>query len=255
VIATPHLGASTTEAQENVALQIAEQMSDFLTVGAVTNALNMPSISAEDAPKLKPYLQLAEQVGSFMGQLGADANIRAVRVDYEGAVADINTRPLTAVVLEGLMRQAMDSVNMVNAPLIARERGVEVVESKNERSAEYHSLVRLTVKTDAGESVVAGTLFANRAPRIVNINGIDIEAELGKEMLLVTNDDLPGFIGRLGTVLGEARINIATFHLGRKAAGGEAVALVSVDEAIPDEVLAKIRALPLVNEAKTLHFG
>ena len=255
VIATPHLGASTTEAQENVALQIAEQMADFLVVGAVVNALNMPSISAEDAPKLKPYLKLAEQVGSFMGQLGGDSNIRAVRIDYEGAVADINTKPLTAVVLEGLMRASMDSVNMVNAPVVARERGVEVVESKNERSPEYHSLLRLTVKTDSGESVVAGTLFANRAPRIVNINGTEIEAELGKEMLLVTNDDLPGFIGRLGTVLGDARINIATFHLGRKAAGGEAVALVSVDDAIPDEVLAKIRALPLVNEAKALRFS
>lgn len=255
VIATPHLGASTTEAQENVALQIAEQMSDFLVVGAVTNALNMPSITAEDAPKLRPYLKLAEQIGSFMGQFGAEANMRSVKIDYEGAVATINTKPLSAVVLEGLMRPAMDSVNMVNAPVIARERGIEVIETKNERSVEYQSLLRLTVKTDAGESVLSGTLFANRAPRIVHINGIDIEAELGKEMLLVTNDDLPGFIGRLGTLLGEAQINIATFHLGRKAVGGEAIALVSVDDVIPEAVLGKIRALPLVNEAKTLHFS
>ncbi|MSO64907.1 MAG: phosphoglycerate dehydrogenase [Alphaproteobacteria bacterium] len=253
VIATPHLGASTSEAQENVALQIAEQMSDFLVQGAVVNALNMPSISGEDAPKLRPYLRLAEQVGSFVGQVG-EPNMRSVRIDYEGAVADLNVKPLTAVVLEGLLRSLMDSVNMVNAPVVARERGIEVVETKNERSPEYHSLIRLSVKHESGETVVAGTLFANRAPRIVHINGIDIEAELSKDMLLVTNDDLPGFIGRLGTILGESRINIATFHLGRRAAGGEAIALVSVDDAVSESVLGKIRGLPLVNEAKTLRF-
>jgi len=253
IIATPHLGASTSEAQENVAIQVAEQMADYLTVGAVTNALNMPSISAEDAPKLRPYLKLAQQVGSFLGQL-VDSGMKRVRIDYEGQVAQLNTKPLTAVVLEGLLQPQMDSVNMVNAPVIARERDIDVTEATNERSAEYHSLIRLTVEGDGNDKVVAGTLFADTNPRIVHVNGIDIEAELAPNTLFVTNDDLPGFIGRLGTELGESGVNIATFHLGRKAAGGEAMSMIATDEPVSDEVLKKILALPLVNAAKSLRF-
>ncbi|NQV79520.1 MAG: phosphoglycerate dehydrogenase, partial [Alphaproteobacteria bacterium] len=254
VIATPHLGASTNEAQENVAIQVAEQMADYLMAGAVTNALNMPSISAEDAPKLRPYLKLAAQVGSFLGQL-VESGMKSVRIDYEGQVALLNTKPLTAVVLEGLLQPQMDSVNMVNAPVIARERDIDVTEATNERSAEYHSLIRLTVKGDGNEMVVAGSLFADTNPRIVHVNGIDIEAELSANTLFVTNDDLPGFIGRLGMELGESGVNIATFHLGRKASGSEAMSLIATDEPVSDEVLAKIRALPLVNAAKFLRFN
>jgi D-3-phosphoglycerate dehydrogenase len=254
VIATPHLGASTNEAQENVAIQVAEQMADYLTVGSVTNALNMPSISAEDAPKLRPYLKLAQQVGSFLGQL-VDSGIKKVRIDYEGQVSSLNTRPLTAVVLEGLLQPQMDSVNMVNAPVIARERDIDVTEATNERSAEYHSLIRLTVSSEESEQIVAGTLFADANPRIVHVNGIDIEAELAPNTLFVTNDDLPGFIGRLGSELGESGVNIATFHLGRKAPGSEAMSLIATDEPVAEAVLAKIRALPLVNAAKALRFN
>ena len=253
VVATPHLGASTTEAQENVAIQVAEQMSDFLTVGAVTNALNMPSVSAEDAPKLKPYMQLAEQVGRFLGQI-ADS-VTSVRIDYEGHVATLNTRPLTAIVLEGLLSPLMDSVNMVNAPIVAKERGIDVTEATNERCADYQTILRLTVGGDSGEQCVAGTLFADHHPRLVELNGISIEAELRGDMLYTSNEDVPGFIGQLGGTLGEAGVNIATFHLGRQEEGGKALALVSVDEAVSDGVLAKIRALPQVNEAKALHFG
>ena len=229
-------------------------MAEFLTVGAVTNALNMPSVSAEDAPKLRPYMTLARQIGGFLGQT-AESGITRVRIDYAGQVAGINTRPLTAIVLEGLLSPTMDSVNMVNAPHVAKERNIEVTESLTDTVADYQSLIRLTVTSEGGEQSVSGTLYADQHPRLVRFNGIDVEAELAPEMLLVTNEDKPGFIGRLGTALGEAGLNIATFHLGRIGPGGEALALVSLDEAISDDVLATIRALPLVTSARALHFA
>jgi len=253
VVATPHLGASTVEAQENVALQVAEQMADFLLLGAVSNAVNMPSISAEDAPKLRPYLKLAEQVGRFLGQI-CQSGMQAVRIEYLGEVSKINTRPLTAVVLEGLLSPTMETVNMVNAPVVAKERNIDVVESKNERSPDYRSLIRLSVKSETGEDVVAGTLFADDRPRIVHVNGIAVEAEVGQHMLYLRNADKPGFIGDLGTKLGEAKVNIATFALGRVAKGGEAMALVSVDDQVLEKTLAALRALPQVKDARALRF-
>ncbi len=252
-VLTPHLGASTAEAQENVAVQVAEQMSDFLTVGAVTNALNMPSVSAEDAPRLRPYMKLAEQVGSFLGQM-VEPGFTGIRIDFEGDVGTLNTRPLAAIVLQGLLKPLMESVNMVNAPIIAKDRGIDVTESANERSADYHSLIRLTVTGGETERCVAGTLFADSQPRLVSVDGIGVEAQVSPEMLYVTNEDQPGFIGKLGTALGEAGINIATFHLGRREEGGEAIALVSVDQAVPDSVLETIRSLPLVATARALRF-
>jgi D-3-phosphoglycerate dehydrogenase len=253
VVATPHLGASTTEAQENVALQIAEQMSDFLLLGAVTNALNMASVSAEDAPKLKPYMKLAEQLGGFAGQI-TDSGLKRVRVDFQGHVASLNTRPLAAVVLEGLLSPLMSSVNMVNAPVVARERGIEIIESKNETAGDYTSLIRITVESEGGTRCVAGTLFANQKPRVVEVDATAVEAELGPHMLFLMNDDKPGFIGNLGSLLGSAGVNIATFHLGRDAPGGNAIALIEVDDRVPDAVLARLRALPLVRQAKALNF-
>ncbi|WP_374466602.1 phosphoglycerate dehydrogenase [Ferrovibrio sp.] len=251
-IATPHLGASTNEAQENVALQVAEQISDYLISGAVTNALNMPSVSAEDAPKLKPYMKLAEQLGSFVGQL-AEANLTKVIIEYEGHVAKLNTRPLTAIVLEGLLRRQLDSVNMVNAPLVAKERNIEVSEVKHDREGDYQTLMRVTIHADKVRHL-SGTLFADKKPRVVEIKGIDIDAELGPNMLYVTNEDKPGFIGGLGTVLGNAGINIATFHLGRAARGQEAICLVEVDSPIPAEIAAKVKAIPGVRQVTPLKF-
>jgi D-3-phosphoglycerate dehydrogenase len=251
-IATPHLGASTNEAQENVALQVAEQISDYLLTGAVTNALNMPSVSAEDAPKLRPYMKLAEQLGSFVGQL-AEANLTKVVIEYEGHVATLNTRPLTAIVLEGLLRRQLSSVNMVNAPLVAKERNIEVSEVKHEREGDYATLMRVTIHADKVRHL-SGTLFANKNPRVVEIKGIDIDAELGPHMLYVTNADKPGFIGRLGTVLGDAGINIATFHLGRAARGEDAICLVEVDGPIPADVAEKVKAIPGVRQATPLQF-
>jgi D-3-phosphoglycerate dehydrogenase len=252
-ICTPHLGASTTEAQVNVALQVAEQMADFLVNGGVTNALNMPSLSAEEAPKLKPYMALAETLGSLVGQLTTGA-VPRISIHTEGAAAELNARPIIAAVLAGFLRTQSDSVNMVNAPFLAKERGIEVREVKTEKEGDYHTLVRVSVKTDAGERSVAGTLFSNREPRLVELFGIKVEAELTGHMMYIVNEDAPGFIGRIGTLLGEAGINIGTFNLGRREAGGEAVLLLSVDSPVPAEVLEKARAVPGVKKVMALSF-
>ena len=253
VVATPHLGASTNEAQENVALQIAEQISDYLLSGAVTNALNMASVSAEDAPKLRPYMKLAEELGSFAGQL-VQSGLKAVTVEYSGAVAALNTRPLTSILLKGLMSPLMESVNMVNAPAIARERDIKITEVKQDQNDFYQTLIGLTVTTDKGKASVSGTLFGASQPRLVDIDSIHIEAEIGAHMLYVTNTDKPGFIGALGTTLGQAGVNIASFHLGRSKSGGDAIALLQLDQAVSDDLLAKVKALPHVKQAQSLAF-
>jgi len=252
-ISTPHLGASTTEAQVNVAIQVAEQMADYLMTGGVTNALNMPSLSAEEAPKLKPYMALAEQLGSLVGQLAAEG-ATGVTVEVEGAAAELNQKPITGAVLAGLMRVFSDTVNMVNAPFLAKERGLDVREVRHEREGDYHTLIRVSATTRNGERSVAGTLFSNSTPRLVEIFGIKVEADLAGNMLYIENDDKPGFIGRLGSTLGEAGVNIGTFHLGRRSTGGEAVLLLSVDSVIGDDLLGKITALPGVRQAKALRF-
>lgn len=253
VICTPHLGASTTEAQENVALQVAEQMSDYLVNGTVTNALNMPSVSAEDASRLKPYIELAAQLGGFAGQL-TESGLKSVKLEYEGAVAKLNTKPLTAVALQGLLAPLVEGVNMVNAPVIAQERQVDITESKHDRPGNYQTLLRLTVETDKGTRTVAGTLFGGHHPRLVEVNGISLEATLAPRMLYVNNDDKPGFIGALGTSLGESKVNIANFHLGRVAEGKDAIALVEVDQNVDAKLLEKIAKLPQVKQAKILKF-
>lgn len=252
-ICTPHLGASTNEAQVNVALQVAEQLADYLVNGGVTNALNMPSLSAEEAPKLKPYMALAEKLGSLVGQLTTGV-IPRISIHTEGAAAELNARPITAAVLSGFLRTQSDSVNMVNAPFLAKERGMEVREVKTEKEGDYHTLVRVSVKTDAGERSVAGTLFSNREPRLVELFGIKVEAELTGHMMYIVNEDAPGFIGRIGTLLGEHGINIGTFNLGRREAGGEAVLLLSVDSPVPAEVVEKARAVPGVRRVMALAF-
>ena len=253
VIATPHLGASTAEAQEKVAIQVAEQMSDFLLTGAVSNALNMPSVTAEEAPRLRPYMALAQLLGSFAGQL-THSGLKGVTIEYEGHAAELNTRPITAAALAGLLMPLLDSVNMVNAPVLARERNIEVTEIRHDRPGDYQTLMRLAVVTDRRSRDVAGTLFGGDKPRIVEIKGIRIEAELGRHMLYTTNEDKPGFIGRLGTLLGESGINIATFHLGRSAPGGDAIALIEVDQALGEDLLTRVRAIPGVVQAESLAF-
>src|SRR6202142_413087 len=252
-VATPHLGASTNEAQENVALQVAEQMSDYLTRGAISNAINFPSITAEEAPKLKPFIALAEGLGSFAGQLTEDP-IKEVDIIYEGAVAQMNIKALTSAVLSGLLRPMLGDVNVVSAPVVARERGMAVEETTREAAGDYDSLITLSVETARQTRAVSGTVFADGRPRLVNIKGIRMDAEFGPSMIYITNLDKPGFIGRFSSTLGEARINIATFQVGREAPGGNAVALIEIDGELPEAVLAKVRALPQGHLAKPLHF-
>ena len=256
VVCTPHLGAATAEAQENVALQVAEQISDFLLTGAVTNAVNMPSVTAEEAPRLMPYMALCRNLGAFAGQLthAREGMLRRVIIEFEGHAAELNHRPLTAAVLAGLLTPMMEGVNMVNAPVAARERGIDVSETVHDRPSEYQTLVRVTVETDKLTRSVSGTLFAGARPRIVEIKGIRVEADFAPHMLYVTNQDKPGFIGQFGATLAGAGINIATFHLGRAEPGGDAICLVAVDEGVPEDVLSMVRTLPLVVQATGLRF-
>jgi D-3-phosphoglycerate dehydrogenase len=254
VVCTPHLGASTTEAQENVALQIAEQMSDYLLRGAITNAVNFPSISAEEAPKLKPFVALAEKLGSFAGQL-TDTGVSKVQIAYEGAVAQMNTKALTSAALAGLLRPMLgETVNVVSAPEMAKERGIVVEEVTREMPEDYESLITVTVTTERQSRHVSGTVFADGRPRIVNIKGIRMDAEFAPSMIYITNLDKPGFIGKFSSTLGEAGINIATFHVGREAPGANAVALIEIDGELPEAVLGRVRALPQVQQARPLHF-
>lgn len=254
VICTPHLGASTSEAQENVAIQVAEQMADYLVNGAVSNALNMPSITAEEAPRLTPFIKLAEQLGSFAGQL-TESGLKGIRIEYEGDVAEMNTRALTSVVLSGVLKPLLQTVNMVSAPAVAKDRGIQVEETRREQHGAYENYIRITIESERQERSVAGTVFSDAKPRIIQIKGINMEAELGENMLYITNNDKPGFIGRLGTLLGEYALNIATFNLGRKEAGQDAIALIEIDGEISDPVIAEIAALEGVVQAKALHFA
>jgi D-3-phosphoglycerate dehydrogenase len=253
VVCTPHLGASTTEAQENVALHIAEQMSDYLIRGAISNAVNFPSISAEEAPRLKPFVALAEKLGSFAGQL-TETGIKQVHVSYEGIVAQMNTRALTSAAIAGLLRPMLQDVNVVSAPIVAKDRGIIVEETRREAEGDYESLITVTVVTDRQTRSVAGTVYADGRPRLINIKGIRMDAEFGPSMLYVTNLDKPGFVGRFATLLAEAGINIATFHLGRDTAGGNAIALVEIDGTVSPDLLAKVQQIPNVQQVKPLRF-
>jgi D-3-phosphoglycerate dehydrogenase len=250
--ATPHLGASTSEAQENVALQVAEQIADYLLTGAVTNALNTPSITAEEAPKLKPLVALAEKLGVFAGQI-ADDGLDAIEIEYEGEVTHLNTAPLTSAALAGILRPLLAEINMVSAPSILKERGTPFTESKRELSPIYDSLMRVKILTGGKWRTLAGTLVGGQ-PKIVEVKNMDLEAHFHPLMLFVNNADKPGFIGSLGTMLGQAGVNIATFHLGREEEGKDAIAMVGIDSDVPDEVMAQLKAIAQVRYVKVLRF-
>jgi D-3-phosphoglycerate dehydrogenase len=253
LICTPHLGAATHEAQEKVALQVAEQMADYLTTGAITNALNMPSISAEEAPRLKPFVALAENLGSFAGQL-TETGINGIRIEYEGDVAEMNVKALTSAALTGVLRPLLQDVNMVSAPMIAKERGIKVEEVRRPQQGIYETYIRLTILTERQERSVAGTVFSDGIPRIINIKGIKLEGEFAPYMLYVTNEDQPGVIGGLGTVMADHGVNIATFHLGRNKPGGDAISLLVIDQPLDDAVLKAVQAVPPILQAKPLQF-
>jgi D-3-phosphoglycerate dehydrogenase len=253
VVATPHLGASTAEAQENVALQIAEQMADYLIKGAVSNAINMPSITAEEAPRLKPFVKLAEVLGAFVGQVTEDP-IKEVEILFDGATAQMNTRALISAALAGLIRPQVSDVNMVSAPIMVKERGIIVAEVKRDKSGVFDGYIKLTVKTEHMTRSIAGTCFSDGKPRFIQIKGINLDAEVGRHMLYTTNADAPGIIGLLGTLCGKNGVNIANFQLGRDRPGGDAIALLYLDAPFPEKVLAEVRANKSIDSAKRLQF-
>jgi D-3-phosphoglycerate dehydrogenase len=253
VVCTPHLGASTSEAQENVALQVAEQMSDYLIRGAVSNAINMPSITAEEAPRLKPFVKLAEVLGAFVGQV-TEEPIQEVEVLFDGSTAAMNTRALVSAALAGLIRPQVADVNMVSAPIMVKERGIILSEVRRDKSGVFDGYIKLTVKTDSLTRSIAGTCFSDGKPRFIQIKGINLDAEVGQHMLYTTNNDTPGMIGLLGTICGKNNVNIANFSLGRDAPGGNAIAMLYLDERIPDHVLEELRINKAIVSAKPLEF-
>ena len=254
VVVTPHLGASTTEAQENVALQVAEQMADYLMTGAVSNALNMPSVTAEEARVMGPWLKLSGHLGAFVGQM-TDEPIRSIEIIYNGSVAAMNLQALNCSAIAGVMKAVNPDVNMVSAPVIARERGVEISTTRQDKSGVFDGYVKLIVKTDRRERSIAGTVFSDGKPRFIQIKGINIDAEVGEHMLYTTNEDQPGMIGTLGSVLGENGVNIANFTLGRADKGGQAIALLYIDDQPSQDVLGKLAATGRFASVAPLRFS
>ncbi len=253
VVCTPHLGAATTEAQENVALQVAEQMSDYLLTGAVTNALNMPSVTAEEAKVMGPWVKLAEHLGGFVGQL-TDEAILEVEILYNGSVSKMNLDALNCAAIAGVMKVANPDVNMVSAPVIAKERGMKISTTSQDKSGVFDGYMRLVVKTDKRERSIAGTVFSDGKPRFIQIKGINIDAEIGRHMLYTTNKDVPGIIGALGVTMGENGVNIANFTLGRSSQGENAIALLYVDAPIPAPILDKLQETGLFQSVQPLVF-
>lgn len=253
VVCTPHLGASTSEAQENVARQVAEQMSEYLTKGAVSNALNMPSISAEEAPTLVPFVRLAQHLGAFVGQV-TDEAIKKVEIIYDGGVSKMNIKAMTASAIAGLIRSQVSDVNMVSAPVMAKERGIQISETIQDKSGVFDSYIKLRIITEKQERSVAGTVFSDGKPRFIQIKGINLDAEIGRYMIYTTNNDVPGIIGKLGSVFGEAGVNIANFQLGRDKPGGNAIALLYVDAPVSQKVIGQLLECGLFQQARPLEF-
>lgn len=253
VVCTPHLGAATTEAQENVALQVAEQMADYLLTGAVANALNMPSVTAEEAKVMGPWLQLSGHLGAFIGQM-TDEPIKAINILYDGSVSAMNLSALNCGVIAGIMKKANPDVNMVSAPVIAQERGIKISTTNQNKSGVFDGYIKVTVVTDKRERSIAGTVFSDGKPRFIQIKGIQIDAEVGAHMLYTTNEDVPGIIGALGHTLGANGVNIANFTLGRAEVKGEAIALLYVDGQVPAPVINKLEETGLFTQVKPLMF-
>ena len=254
VICTPHLGASTLEAQENVAIQVADQMSDFLTTGAVSNAINMPSISASEAPVLKPFTKVSEQLGLFVGQL-MPSDYHEISIDYVGDVSNYNCSPITSAAVAGILNASFPDINMVSAPSIARDKGIAITETKKDEYSAYESYIRINLLSKKETFSIGGTTFSDGKPRIVQINGINLEAELMANMLYVTNNDVPGLIGSLGNILGNEGINIASFNLGRTAPLKDAMALIGIDSPVNEKVISEVKKLDSVVNVKSLNFN
>ncbi len=253
VVCTPHLGASTTEAQENVALQVAEQMSDYLLTGAVQNALNMPSVTAEEAKVMGPWIKLAANLGDFVGQM-TDEPIEAINILYNGHAAEMNTAALNAAAVAGIMKATNPDVNMVSAPVMAKDRGIDIATTTQSKTGVFDAYIKLTVVTDKRERSIAGTVFSDGKPRFIQIKGINIDAEVGQHMLYTTNRDVPGIIGTLGQTMGNNGVNIANFTLGRSERGQEAIALLYLDEQPPQKALDDLERTGLFQQVRPLEF-
>jgi D-3-phosphoglycerate dehydrogenase len=244
VICTPHLGASTEEAQENVALAVAEQIVDYLASGTIRNAVNFPSIPADQVPRLQPYISLAEKLGSFSSQI-FEGGVTEITVEYGGDAAEINSAPVTIAAIKGFLSPILlETANFVNAPFIARERGIEVIETKTKDSGDYQSVIGLRIKSKDREIHVAGTLFSKKDARVILIDEFKVEIVPEGDLLLMYNNDKPGVIGNIGSLLGESNINIARMHFGRETAGGKAISVVSIDSTPTPEIMQKIRTMP-----------
>ena len=250
VIVTPHLGASTEEAQSNVAKEIAVSVRDYLLGKGIRNAVNVPCVDPEALKLLEPYLKLVERLGALQAQL-LEGHVRTVKIRYVGEITRLDLAPLTISFIKGLLTPALqDSVNYVNAAMIAKERGIKVIESKATEAEDFANLIATTVEGDKGSTEVRGTLFTATDPRIVQINDFHMDAIPSGQMLLVRNQDSPGMIGQIGTALGSKGINIAWMTFGRKSQGGEALVVVNVDQPIKEEIIAQIKKLPKVLDAK-----
>jgi D-3-phosphoglycerate dehydrogenase len=251
-ICTPHLGASTEEAQVNVAIQVAEQISAYLLRGVVQNAVNLPSVREEELPLLQPYLNLGERLGLVLGQL-AGSGLREVVIEYAGEVAELNTAALTTAILKGILQSSLpETINAVNAPVLAKERGIGIETRKRESADELRARIAVTLRMDQGERVAVGTLVHEHQARLVQLDGIDVEMPLAGDLLYIQNRDEPGLIGRIGGLLGAAGINIAQFHLGREKPAGAALSFIAVDQPLTAVLLEQVAALPGVLAARML---
>ena len=254
VVCTPHLGAATTEAQENVALQVAEQMADYLLSGAVQNALNMPNVSAEEAAVMGPWIKLASHLGGFIGQM-TDEPIRAINILYDGKVSTMNLAALNQAVIAGVMKTANPDVNLVSAPIVAKERGIQISTTRQDKTGTFDAYIKVTMVTDKRERSVAGTCFSDGKPRFIQIKGINIDAEIGQHMLYTTNEDVPGIIGLLGMTMGKNNVNIANFTLGRSGVGADAIAILYLDQPIDPKVVNTLESTGMFSQVKALEFA
>jgi D-3-phosphoglycerate dehydrogenase len=252
VVCTPHLGASTEEAQENVAVAVAEQIADYLVFGVIRNAVNFPSIPNEQVPRLQPYINLAEKIGGFSAQI-FEGGVTEITVEFRGAAAEINTAPVTIAAIKGFLTPILiETVNFVNAPIIAKERGIEVKEIKSNDAGDYNSMIALRIRANGRESYVAGTLFSKKDPRVILIDEFKVEIVPEGELLLIYNNDKPGVIGNIGMLMGKNSINIARMHFGRETAGGMAISVVSIDSVPTPEVIEEIKRLPNILSVKQI---
>ena len=253
VVVTPHLGASTSEAQENVALQVAEQMADYLLTGAVQNALNMPSVTAEEAAVMGPWIKLAAHLGAFVGQT-TDEPIKAINILYDGVAAGMNLNALNAAVIAGVMKAANPDVNMVSAPVVAKERGIQIATTTQDKAGVYDGYIKVTMVSGDRERAIAGTVFSDGKPRFIQIRGINVDAEIGSHMMYTRNRDVPGVIGTLGVTLGGMGVNMANFTLGRTQGGGDAIAITYLDEPLREDVRQALLATGKFEQVRALHF-